>query len=95
MQTAVYVRSAESEKMSAGLSLEGIPASRYSVVSRDPARPRGKRHSLPHAVDHMSLDMVDHVLGIMPKSSIPTQLHNFEGQRSSRSYDHKKVEVPT
>ena len=42
------------------------------------SRPSGKRHSLSHSIDHMSVDEVDHVPSSIPGNSFPVMFYNFE-----------------
>ena len=60
-------------------------------------RQSGKRHSLSPSIDHLSLDVVDHVPGKVPESSFPVRLYIFEVLRerfnvdSSISFRHVRI----
>ena len=54
-----------------------------------PKRPSGKRHSLSPSVDHMSLDVVDHIPGNSRKF-IPSQTLHFRGTRGGHPHDHER-----
>ena len=50
-------------------------------------RQSGKRHSLSPSIDHLSLDVVDHVPGKVPESSFPVRLYIFEVLRERFNVD--------
>ena len=87
----------KSISLDAGLRIKGIPALQlwdcvveafsYSDAEGNFARPSGKRHSQSQSIDHMSLDLFDHVPSNMPESSFCGRLYIFAGRHS---YDHKR-----
>ena len=50
----------------------------HSGAEGDLTRPSGKRRSLSHSMDHMSLVMVHHVPSNIPQSALPARLFIFE-----------------
>ena len=57
-------------------------------------RPSGKRHSLSHSIDHMSIGMDDRHSKKHSRELIPSHALHLSGQRSSHSLDHKRSQSP-